>query len=155
MGVTMSSQVLCCSVTPKSTQDQGSRSLFLGFVAADWQDSKLLTKSGAKALSKTSLISSRKLSLGSGDDISCSLGHSETHRQGVFETKVTSLVETQKLKYSACVWVCIWYVFGCVWAFPGGSAGKESACNAGDLGSIPGLGRSLGEGKATHSSILA
>ena len=30
--------------------------------------------------------------------------------------------------------------------FPGGSAGKESACNAGDLGSIPGLGRFLGEG---------
>ena len=29
--------------------------------------------------------------------------------------------------------------------FPGGSAGKESAYNAGDLGSIPGLGRSLGE----------
>ena len=31
--------------------------------------------------------------------------------------------------------------------FPGGSDGKESACNAGDLGSVPGLGRSLGEGK--------
>ena len=31
--------------------------------------------------------------------------------------------------------------------FPGGSAGKESAHNAGDLGLIPGLGRSLGEGK--------
>ena len=31
--------------------------------------------------------------------------------------------------------------------FPCGSAGKESACNAVDLGSIPGLGRSLGEGK--------
>ena len=30
---------------------------------------------------------------------------------------------------------------------PGGSAGKESACNAGDLGSIAGLGRSPGEGK--------
>ena len=30
--------------------------------------------------------------------------------------------------------------------FPGGSAGKESPCNAGDLGSIPGLGRSPGEG---------
>ena len=29
--------------------------------------------------------------------------------------------------------------------FPGGSAGKESACNAGDLGWIPGLGRSPGE----------
>ena len=33
-------------------------------------------------------------------------------------------------------------VFSC------GSAGKESICNAGDLGSIPGLGRSPGEGKA-------
>ena len=32
--------------------------------------------------------------------------------------------------------------------FPGGSDGKESACNAGDLGSIPGLGRSPGERKA-------
>jgi len=31
--------------------------------------------------------------------------------------------------------------------FPGGSAGKESACNAGDLSSVPGLGRSPGEGK--------
>ena len=31
--------------------------------------------------------------------------------------------------------------------FPGGSAGKESACNTGDLGSIPGLGKSPGEGK--------
>ena len=30
--------------------------------------------------------------------------------------------------------------------FPGGSARKESACNAGDLGLIPGLGRSPGEG---------
>jgi len=31
--------------------------------------------------------------------------------------------------------------------FPGGSAGKESTCDAGDLGLIPGLGRSPGEGK--------
>ena len=30
--------------------------------------------------------------------------------------------------------------------FPGGLIGKESSCNAGDLGSIPALGRSLGEG---------
>ena len=29
--------------------------------------------------------------------------------------------------------------------FPGGSVGKESACDAGDLGSFPGLGRSPGE----------
>ena len=31
-------------------------------------------------------------------------------------------------------------------SFPGSLAGKESACNAGDPGSIPGLGRSAGEG---------
>ena len=31
--------------------------------------------------------------------------------------------------------------------FPGGSGGKESACSVGDLGLIPGLGRSPGEGK--------
>ena len=30
-------------------------------------------------------------------------------------------------------------------SFPGGSAGEESACNMGDLGSIPGLGRPLAE----------
>ena len=33
--------------------------------------------------------------------------------------------------------------------FPGGSDGKESACNAGDLGSIPRLGRSSGEGNGS------
>ena len=37
---------------------------------------------------------------------------------------------------------------------PGGSCGKESACNVGDWGSIPGAGRSPGEGVKTHSSIL-
>ena len=34
--------------------------------------------------------------------------------------------------------------------FPGGSDGKESACNAGDLGLIPGLGRSEGG----HGNLL-
>ena len=41
-----------------------------------------------------------------------------------------------------------------MWGFPGSSAGKESACNAGDPGSISGSGRCPGEGIATHSSIL-
>ena len=43
------------------------------------------------------------------------------------------------------IFVCIYMSMG----FSGGLAGKESACNssAGDLGSIPGLGRSPGEGK--------
>ena len=33
-----------------------------------------------------------------------------------------------------------------IMGFPGGSDGKESACNVGDLGSIPGLERSPGRG---------
>ena len=40
-------------------------------------------------------------------------------------------------------------------SFPGGSDGKASVYNAGGLGSIPGLGRSLEKEMATHSSILA
>ena len=36
--------------------------------------------------------------------------------------------------------------FGTRWGFPGGSDGKESACGAGNVGSIPGLKRSPGEG---------
>ena len=39
--------------------------------------------------------------------------------------------------------------------FPGDSVGKESTCNAGDAGSIPGSERSPGRGHAAHSSILA
>ena len=39
--------------------------------------------------------------------------------------------------------------------FPGGSEVKASVCNAGDLGSIPGLGRSPEEGNGNHSNILA
>ena len=39
--------------------------------------------------------------------------------------------------------------------FPGGSDGKESACNAGDPGSVLGWEDLLEEGMAAHSSILA
>ena len=38
--------------------------------------------------------------------------------------------------------------------FPCGSAGKESTCNAGDLGLIPGLGRSPGEGERLPTSVF-
>ena len=40
-------------------------------------------------------------------------------------------------------------------SFPGSSASKESACSAGDSGSIPGLGRCSGGGHGNHSNILA
>ena len=40
-------------------------------------------------------------------------------------------------------------------SFPGGSEGKVSACNVGDLGSIPGSGRAPGEGNGNPLSTLA
>ena len=45
-------------------------------------------------------------------------------------------------------------IFGTSPGFPGGSDGKEAACNAGDLRLISGSGRSPGEGNGNHSSIL-
>ena len=39
--------------------------------------------------------------------------------------------------------------------FPAGLDSEDSSCNSGDLGLIPGSGRSLEKGMATHSSILA
>ena len=47
-----------------------------------------------------------------------------------------------------CVCVCVCITFWClVKSSSDNSVGKESACNAEHLGSIPGLGRSPGEGK--------
>ena len=46
--------------------------------------------------------------------------------------------------------MCIWGILG----FPGGSVSKESACNAGDMDSVPGLKDPLEEGIATYYSIL-
>ena len=54
-------------------------------------------------------------------------------------------------RYSYSMWMGSpgkrWALLKAPLGFPGGSDGKESACNAGDLGSISGLRRSSGEGK--------
>ena len=47
------------------------------------------------------------------------------------------------------------YIYIHIYSYICGSYGKESACSAGDPRSIPGSGRSPGEGMATYSSILA
>ena len=51
------------------------------------------------------------------------------------------------------VWLSLLVFWGAasLQGFPGGSDGKESVCNTGDLGSIPGLGRSSGGG---HGNLL-
>ena len=46
-------------------------------------------------------------------------------------------------------------IFFLVLGFPCGSAGKESTCNAEELGLIPVLERLLEKGKTTYSCILA
>ena len=56
---------------------------------------------------------------------------------------VCEAVGTSQGKNLAIVAHCYYYTMG----FPCGSAGKESGCSEGDLGSIPGSGRSPGEGK--------
>ena len=64
-----------------------------------------------------------------------------------------SLLWTLDTNISNCVFnISLWLR----WDFPGGSDGKESACNVGDLGSIPGLGRSPGAGNCNplQSSCL-
>ena len=50
---------------------------------------------------------------------------------------------------TSSIWLFLNYIIlqSSAKGFPGGSAGKESACDAGDPCSIPRLGRSLGEGK--------
>ena len=72
--------------------------------------------------------------------------------QGTFPTQrwtVSPSLQVDSLLSVKCKWLgkgeC--QLYPTLMGFPCGSDGKESACNAGDLGLIPGLGRSPGEGK--------
>ena len=56
------------------------------------------------------------------------------------------IIYTVILIYIIAYYVLLYYYTLYIYGFPGGSAGKEFASNAGDPGLIPGLGRSLGEG---------
>ena len=55
------------------------------------------------------------------------------------------MVQSMGLQRVRLKWVTEQQQQSHVWDFPGGSDGKESACNAGDSGLIPGLGRYPGE----------
>ena len=66
---------------------------------------------------------------------------------------LAKISETQNWSFGRDYEVSFWHLFSTIRLlltetdiFPGGSDGKESACNEGDLGSIPGSGRSAGEG---------
>ena len=72
-------------------------------------------------------------------------GHKESDM-----TEWLSLTPLQIEKLTSCDWTRRSQVFlpkgSYRWGFPGGSNGKEPACNVGDLGSVPERGRSPGEG---------
>ena len=105
-----------------------------------------------EALSRVSTSPSRGPGKGQGE-LRCSCNHEKHHSLGASlvvqlvknlpamrETWVRSLgqrVPWRRNRLPTLVFL----------GFPGGSVGKEYACNAGDLGSIAGLGRCPGEGK--------
>ena len=82
-------------------------------------------RQGGEALGRGSEIAS--LCSSAGKESTCSAGHPDPE---------SGRSPGEGIGYSS-----LQYFLG----FPGGSAGKEFACIVGDLGSIPGLGRSLGE----------
>ena len=72
-----------------------------------------------------------------------------------FSINVLYKVEVKSYSYSSPVLISILLLlfFECFYhgvGFPGSSVGKPSASNVGDLGSIPGLGRSPGEGNGNQ-----
>ena len=73
----------------------------------------------------------------------CMLCISPNYHLGWFS--VQGIANRLFFKRSLSIWIfkATLLILGC---FPGGPAGKESTCNVGDLDSIPGLGRSPGEG---------
>ena len=73
--------------------------------------------------------------------------HSPAGSSTVSLSRPTAVCEK---KVDCCVLLRFVYLL-----IPGGSDDKESACSAGDLGSIPGLGKPMEEEMATPSSIIA
>ena len=65
---------------------------------------------------------------------------------GVSSCKEKFIQQIFSILIPVCFKVLLLWASLLVLGFPGGSDGKESACNAGDSGSIPGLGKSPGEG---------
>ena len=67
--------------------------------------------------------------------------------QEIFKKQNLDLLWTSNYLHNIyIVYTMIYTVLDIIMGFPDSSAGKESACNVRDLGSIPGLGRSPGEG---------
>ena len=95
------------------------------------------------------------------DLMDCSIPGSPVH--GILQARILGWIATPSSRGSSCsrdqtrvshVYL-LWQGGSILLDFPCGSDSKDFACNAGDLGSVPGLGRSLQKEMATHSCILA
>ena len=80
---------------------------------------------------------------------------SQMNEEREMVTETPELEEKQQAGLALESWLRHWRGLRNLKSFPGGSDSKESACSAGDLGSIPRSGRSLEEGVKTHCSMLA
>ena len=76
----------------------------------------------------------------------CSQPGSSLH--GILQSRILEWISmpSSRGSYQPRVWTQLFFFFFCI--APGGSNGRESTCNVGDLGLIPGLGRSPGEGNS-------
>ena len=91
----------------------------------------------------------------------CLILHTKINSKWIVNLNIRPVnCKTPKIKYRE--WSPLYWFWQCFAGFdfeskgfPGGSAGKESACKEGNLGLIPGLGRSPGEQNSYHSSVLA
>ena len=70
------------------------------------------------------------------------------HKQVCFQNSLLRLCATSRAEWSGRAEGEVYYHLGrcCNKSFPSGSDHKESACNVEDMDSVPGLGRSPGEG---------
>ena len=74
----------------------------------------------------------------------------------VLLVEVASKAVDPEVIYFCLIWIAPdTFSPGLPWCLPDSSDGKESSCNAGDLGSIPGSERSPEEGLAAHCRVFA
>ena len=70
----------------------------------------------------------------------------------LYVLEIKSLLVTSFANIFSHAIACLFILF--IVSFAGGSNCKESACNVGDLGLMPGLGRSLGEGNRQPTPVF-
>ena len=85
----------------------------------------------------------------------CCLGKGEGQEGKGQRVEPRTLRDGRRFEWPSSPWMLQFVFYSNLWTFPGGSDGKESACDVGDLGLILTLEDPLEKRMATHSSSLA